>query len=571
VRADLSHTPPVPARLVEASELERHRLALRGSGQVLYDWTLADDRVTWGDGYGDVLGLGADQVPATGTAFAKHQRAEGRILRASVLQAKRGRDDIHLEYEFHAGPGRWIWVEERGTILRDSSGTPQRVVGTLRRCCERKLWEARLDYLSAYDEATGHLNRVRLREALDRVLMNARHTRKPGAFLSTRIDDLAVVNETYGYDVADEVIVAVGRALAAECIDGDVIGRLAGNKFGIILTDCPEDRLNERAQAFIRAVRDHMIETVSGRLRATVTIGCVPLPGAARTSRDAMARAEEALERAKRRGRNAVFFYEPSAERESERKRVVSVADQIVHAISDHRIKLAYQPIVRACDREVELWECLVRMENAEGALMNAGEFIPVAEQLGLIRLIDQRVLELAVASLESRGDLRLALNVSAFTATDPASREAFLGYLNDHKAVAPRLTVEITETLAIEDIEKSDTFIEGVRAAGAHTAIDDFGAGYTSFRNLRRLDLDMVKIDGAFIKGLEEEPENQIFVRMLIDLAKTLGLRTVAEWVSSESEIKLLQEYGVDLLQGFHLGAPETGTPWAKTPGSAD
>jgi EAL domain-containing protein (putative c-di-GMP-specific phosphodiesterase class I) len=150
-------------------------------------------------------------------------------------------------------------------------------------------------------------------------------------------------------------------------------------------------------------------------------------------------------------------------------------------------------------------------------------------------------------------------------TASDRPSLEAFVSYIEAHKEVAPRLIVELTETAALIDIEESMRFVSRIRTLGARVAIDDFGAGYTSFRNLQSLRVDMVKVDGTFVKDLADSRDNQIFVSTLVNLAKNFNLSTVAEWVGSERECDILRGYGVDYFQGIHYGAPSIAEPWDK------
>jgi EAL domain-containing protein (putative c-di-GMP-specific phosphodiesterase class I) len=172
-------------------------------------------------------------------------------------------------------------------------------------------------------------------------------------------------------------------------------------------------------------------------------------------------------------------------------------------------------------------------------------------------------VLELTVEALSKHRGARLSLNVSGMTASDRPTLEAFVAYIESHADVAPRLIVELTETAALIDIEESMRFVSRVRALGAKVAIDDFGAGYTSFRNLQSLNVDMVKVDGSFVKGLADSRDNQIFVRTLVDLAKNFKLETVAEWVADAREADILRAFDVDYLQGFYYGKPDTKEPW--------
>jgi EAL domain-containing protein (putative c-di-GMP-specific phosphodiesterase class I) len=219
---------------------------------------------------------------------------------------------------------------------------------------------------------------------------------------------------------------------------------------------------------------------------------------------------------------------------------------------------LALQPIVTSRSREPELYECLLRMKRLDGSIASASEFIHIAEQFGLAKLIDHRVLELAIDLLRSIPKIKLALNVSAATATDAqwlSSLEAFTG---KERALTERLTIEITETAAISDLAETVKFVSALKALGCRVALDDFGAGYTSFRSLRLLGVDMVKIDGSFIENVATHAEDEMFVRTLIDLARNFGVVTVGEWVGDERTAKLLERAGVAYMQGYFFGAPE-------------
>jgi EAL domain-containing protein (putative c-di-GMP-specific phosphodiesterase class I) len=194
-----------------------------------------------------------------------------------------------------------------------------------------------------------------------------------------------------------------------------------------------------------------------------------------------------------------------------------------------------------------------------------AGEFIPAAETLGLVRLVDRRALEMAVAQLYAHKDIRLSINVSGTTAGDQSWLQSFIAYVRENREVAMRMTVELTETAALQAFEENARFVTRLRDTGCRVAIDDFGAGYTSFRNLHNLRVDMVKIDGIYVQNLSRSPDNQLFVRTLVELAKNFQLETVAEWVGSEEDAQLLASYGVDYFQGFYFGEPDVSPAWTN------
>jgi EAL domain-containing protein (putative c-di-GMP-specific phosphodiesterase class I) len=314
-------------------------------------------------------------------------------------------------------------------------------------------------------------------------------------------------------------------------------------------------------------VRGEVIATRSGTVSATVSVGAVWLPAGAASSQEAMLRAEEALDNARQAGRDGFAVYVKSPQRETARLRLMGIADEVVAALNDNRLVFAYQPIVTAKTRTTTHYECLLRMVRPDGTIAAAGQFIPAAEQLGLVRLVDRHALEMTVAQLYLNPNVTLAVNVSGTTATDPSWLQSFLNYVRSNRQVASRIIVELTETAALHAFEESTQFISSLRELGCRVAIDDFGAGFTSFRNLQMLHVDMVKIDGAYVRGLASSPDNQIFVRTLVELARNFNLKTVAEWVGSEEEALLLEKFGVDYFQGFYFGEPIIAPDWVNEP----
>ena len=208
-------------------------------------------------------------------------------------------------------------------------------------------------------------------------------------------------------------------------------------------------------------------------------------------------------------------------------------------------------------------------MEQDDGQFLLAPDIVPVAEKLGLIRLVDHRVLELVVAELAASPDVQLSLNISPDTTMDPDWWASIESLMRAHPGVAERLIVEITETVAIQDIDDLRGFVTRLKSLGSRIAIDDFGAGYTSFQNLRKLGVDIVKIDGAFVQNIARSADDRAFVQTLIDLARRLEIKTVAEWVQDEQSAAMLRDWGCDYIQGRLIGLASSRRPWSM-PGQA-
>jgi diguanylate cyclase (GGDEF)-like protein len=549
---------------LSASEhVERLRFSLLAAHAVGFDWTMADDRIVW-DGAIDILPYHADALRlARGASFTAWMSPESRAKLVGLIDT-RGPQDTPFELDLEAASAMGsIWLTLVGLRTARPDGRTERLTGLMRVTTEQQREMQRLNYLATRDELTGHLNRNSLRAELTQAIDRARAEDRHCAFLVAAIDRLAMINDGYGFDAGDEVIVAVGERLARTLRSSDIIGRTAGNKFGVILRNCKEREVSVVAERLQAAVRGQVIDTRCGQVSATSSVGAVWLPSTAGTSQEAMLRAEEALDRARSSGRDGFHAYEKSPQREGARLRMMAIADDVVAALNDDRLVLAYQPIIHATDRSVFKYECLLRMRRPDGTIVSAGYFVPAAEQLGIVSLIDRRALEIAVDTLQKNPDVHLGVNVSGTAAGNPAWLNTFVDYVRAHGAVAPRLNIELTETAALDHFEENAQFVSQLRDLGCTVAIDDFGAGYTSFRNLQMLHIDMVKIDGAYVKGLTGSPENQVFVRTLVGLAKSFNLKVVAEWVESEEDARLLEAMGVDYFQGFFFGEPEVDPGW--------
>ena len=553
------------ASLLVVQEAERLQLAISSAGLVAFHWTVADDRIIW-DGACDSL---PPQIQPGKKSLGRDLLAvlsnEARQSFDALLDSRvREITPFEIDAEF-ASPMGSVWYLMIGSRIPDADGATERLVGLMREITERKHEEHRLDYLATRDELTGQLNRNSLRAELAEAIASAQKEEHNCAFLVAAIDRLAIINDSYGFDAADEVILAVGERLARTLRHSDVIGRTAGNKFGVILKNCTEPDIEIVAERLRDIVRSEMVDTRSGRVAVTSSVGAVWLPAVAATSQEAMLRAEEALDKARSTGRDGFVIYKRSELHEGARLRMMNVADEIAAALKEDRLVFAYQPIVDAVSRKPIEYECLLRMLRPDGSIVGAAQFIPAAEQLGLVRLVDRHALEMAVAALHDHPEINLSVNVSGTTAHDSAFLKSFVEYVRSNSEIANRLVVELTETAALQHFEENAQFVSRLREMGCRVAIDDFGAGYTSFRNLQMLRVDTVKIDGSYIAALSTSPENQIFVRTLVHLAKNFNLKTTAEWVGSEAEAKMLESFGVDHFQGFFFGEPSLTPEWKQ------
>ena len=536
-------------------------LPAESSLQTMFEFDPAGGRLNWSDedAAARILGVARDAVAKTGEAF--DALIDGAPSPERVAAFAGEAQSYACEYRLLRKGDETHWVEERGGWI--GAGASRRLISVIRSIEGQKLRERQLSWLATNDELTGLLNRAHLRKLLDEKISTLREGDSTGAYLLAGVDDLGAINADFGFEEADKVIVAVAERLADVLGPDDRIGRVAGTKFGVIVDDCDADHLRHVCVRLLNAVRENVIETRNGAIAASISLGAVHLPEQAEASNVAMTRAEAALDEAKRLGKSSWAAFSEKTDTVSMRRRNSHMSDVILTALNERRIRLAFQPIVSDLGEAPRKFECLIRMRGEDGQEIPAPEFIPAAERLGLVHLLDRRVLELATNTLSVCPDIHLNVNISMETVKDFVWAEGYISLLRANERLASRITVELTETQVIDAIDASIEFVSEIKKLGCSFGIDDFGAGYTSFRNLKAMDIDILKIDGSFVTGVSSSRENQLFVRTLLDLARNFGMQTVAEWVDNEADAMLLKGLGVDYLQGFLIGKPEVNPAW--------
>ncbi len=548
-------------------------LAVAAAGEATYHWNIGTDSLHWSPSADMILNRAAASL-GSGKRFAALLHPDNLTSRYDAVINSTGEDTgegvaYHIEYQLRGDAEAGLpatWVEDRGRWFADDNGRPREAVGLVRPIDERHNRDQMLSTLSHTDPLTGMMNRSRLDEALEEAIGEAKANESDCAFAVAAIRNLDVVNDAYGFEVADEVIAALAERLRAVMRTGDGIARYSGSKFGIILNQCTAADMPVAIERFLNVARDSVIETSRGPVWALLSVGAVLLPEHAEDSAGARALAEESLSAALRMSSDSHVIHQPSEKITTARMVNARCAAEIVECLRSNKFHLAFQPLVDAATGKVACHEALLRMRDGSGEVVTAGHLVPVAERLGLIRLVDRAVVQLAIETLHRHDDACLSINLSATTANDPRWNTQIIEMIEMAGDIAQRLTVEITETTALTDLTSALAFLERLRSTGCCVAIDDFGAGFTSFRNLRDLPIDVIKLDGSYCRNLAKDSENVYFARTLIEMAHHFGIRTVAEWVETETDAEILRSLGVDFLQGNHMGVPDTESPWQET-----
>jgi len=563
------HNGEAPAGQIERRDggaFDPHSI-LSSVGDAVYSWDIESDRMTWSQNASDILGVADIAQISSGSGFAvATDAASPTSLRRTIFECQREDKGTGVSYAarylFNPAPGRRVWVEDKGRWFADAAGKPWLAHGVVRVVASASEVESQIASTYQVDPATGALTRADFSNVLGETLERLRKDKRSLVVLNFSIEGMAGHNKAYGYNVGDELIAGIAKRLRASIRKVDALGRFAGNKLIAMLAPSLPEEVEHTAMRLANLVRETPVTTSAGAISATVRVGAVVAPRDAHDVSDILMAAEDALAEAKEQPNGVFALYSKDPNRVRSRQENASQTDEVLTALNDRRIQLAFQPITHARTGEVAMYESLVRMRTPEGDIIGAGAVVPVAEKLGFVHMIDHRVMELALETLRERPDVRLTFNAGSDSVLHPEWLNSFKAMLGPAQDVAPRLVVEITETSLIEDLDAATRTIQAIKALGAKVAIDDFGAGHTSFRNMRTLPVDILKIDGAFIKNLTQSSDDRFFVRTLLQLAHHLKIEVVAEWVQDAEAAKLLAEWGVAYLQGDFVGKPMNQLP---------
>ena len=381
------------------------------------------------------------------------------------------------------------------------------------------------------------------------------------------VDGMREFVRAYGYDAGAELALALGRRLAALLPEDAAFARLAGAKFGAVMVGQTAESFRALAETIGAELREASFDVGFGPVSMTLSIGAAFARPEALATPEPFDAALAALDEATGEGEAGLFIAGPDDEPPLLSPSAMRAgARAVMRALEQDRVAIAFQPVVTSADPDrIAFRECLARVLDDDGRWIAAGMFLPKIERLDLVRALDRRVLALALASLEAHPTERLSVNVSVRTMRD----RGWLRDLQEATARTPgvveRLIVELTESSAVTDPERTLAFLDEIRALGVAIALDDFGAGYSSFRLLRDFRPDWVKIDGGFVKGVAEDPDNKLFVDTLVGIARNFDMATVAEFVETEAEAETLRALGVDCLQGYRYGRPVIAPDWTQ------
>lgn len=544
----------------EALRLSEQRLALAldSGNDGLWDWCVRSGRVAFSQHWFGMLGYAEGELEPHIRTWERliHPEDTKGALRCLTQHVARQTAHFECEYRLRTKGRGYLWTLARGTVVEhDANGRPLRMVGTHIDLTRRKEIEQQVAHIAAHDALTNLPNRALFRDRLSCELANAERHGGSVAVLACDLDRFKAVNDTLGHPAGHALLRTIADRLHAIVRDGETVARLGGDEFEIILPRSIDPQAASlAAQRVIEAVGQPVdLDGTVASVGASIGLALGPQDG---TDADTLFKnADIALYRAKGAGRNTYSFYEPGMGAVVATR--IRLERDLGEAARCGEFVLLYQPILNLASGEVGGFEALLRWQHPTRGTVSPAEFIPVAEETGLI--VDLGAWALQEACRQAAGwpnALRVAVNVSAVQFQRPGLEEAVVGALAASGLAAQRLELEITESVLMQDVEVAVARLHRLRALGVRTALDDFGTGYSPLSYLRRFPFDRIKIDRSFIKEIAG-PDTATIVRAIVSIGGQLGTSVTAEGVETEEQLVRVRQEGCTKVQGFLYGQP--------------
>ncbi|WP_186386960.1 EAL domain-containing protein [Stappia sp. TSB10P1A] len=546
------------------SDVERRALALTGSGDIIWDWDVDRDRISTGNEVEDLLGLkhGLLEGPARDWLDVLHpqDRDTFRSTLDAVIDQRRGR--ISQAFRLRADDGHFRWFRLRARPIVGSDGEVIRCVGTLLDITDQKVTEERLLHDAVHDNLTGLPNRELFMDRLQAAIARSRAEKlgRPSVLI-VDLDRFKQVNDSIGLSAGDSILLTIARRVSRQLKPQDSLSRLSGDTYALLLlSEQSADRIAAFADAVRRAVRSP-ITFGEREVFLTASVGIAIYEADGTSAAELMREADMAMHHAKRLGGDRVEVFRPTLQTGTRSR--AELEGDLRKALKTDGITVFYQPIVRLVDRSIAGFEVLARWNHPTRGAISPTEFIPIAEQSGLINELGLFVLDKGARQLaEWQESFRLPLPL--FASVNISSLQLLRhDLINDVKSVLSRsslapgtLKLELTESVVMANPEYSARMLERLRALGAGLSLDDFGTGYSSLSYLQRFRFDTIKVDQSFVRpnGRSARP---VILRSIIALGHDLGMQVVAEGAESESDSLELHQLGCEYAQGFLFGQP--------------
>ena len=488
---------------------------------------------------------------------------EDRDLRAQLQRDDtRGCGRVDAVLRNDEGGGFWASVAISRVLL---SGRSKLLMVASDISEQRQLTEL-LSHQASHDALTELYNRREFERRLHGALAATAVGTPLAVLLYIDLDQFKLINDTSGHLAGDQLLAQLAIVMRKQLGGTDMLARLGGDEFGVLVTDVADRAEAERIAERVRRCIDGYVFIWEQRsYTISASIGGVSIDRPGILVKDLLAQADTACYMAKELGRNRVHFYSERDDETVRRHSEMEWANRLRWAVDEHHLVLTYQeiwPLPLAAGGEPDI-EVLLRFREESGQLVVPGVFMPAAERYGLMPVVDRWVIETTLANFDrlhpSGGEVRMvAINLSGASVEDEELAGLIIELLHRYRVEPSRVCFEITETVAVRNLSQVVRFMEQLRAVGCRIALDDFGAGMSSFTYLKNLPLDIIKIDGSFVRDMLTDPVSHLMVRAVTDIGHRLGLEVVAEWVADAETVRALAALGVNRVQGFSLHRPE-------------
>ncbi len=520
----------------------------------------------------DIFGL--DPKDLLGRCFFDFEVDTAHVANRRFLSLLRRHGEVK-QYVTHlrskTGEDRWIGINARVTL--NDAKEMRGIRGTARDITEEQRARLHIEHLAMHDALTDLPNRHALQRMMERALKSSGSS--PGALLFLDIDHFKYVNDHFGHRTGDQIVTAVGGVLreAVQNENGEVY-RIGGDEFAIHLPETLRAKAVQIAERALTAIRHYRLKVAEGRIfsnvSASIGIGMYPFHGD--TVAALFANVDLSLYQAKDLGRNRYALFDPEVNALRNTHKRTHWAKKLRDALDQDRITLFAQAVVRLSDRHITHHEILLRIRDSNDTYIAPGNFLEIAESLGIVQEIDLCVITKVLAHIKQQGQadakVRYFVNVSGISMSSTAWTERFAAILAKSGVKPNQLVLEITETAALSQIDVTLKFIRRIKELGCRIALDDFGAGFSSFYYLKQFDVDYLKIDGNFIRNLASDTGSRLFVKALNDVAQGLKKQVIAEWVEDAEALEILVKMGTEYGQGYLFQKP--GLLENRLPGEA-
>jgi diguanylate cyclase (GGDEF)-like protein/PAS domain S-box-containing protein len=518
----------------------------------------------------EILGYSEDELRAIhmgALCLAEDIEAMRTITRAVI---EGSRTHATLERRYIRKDGRHVWCQTSIAGARDADGNVLYLIAQVENIDARKQHERQrealqreLEHRARHDSLTGLINRQSFEHTLEAIL-GSRADDRQHSLCFIDLDRFKILNDSAGHAAGDLLLRQLAQRLQKRVRSHDVLARLGGDEFGLLLPDCSSEDASRLCAQLIDSVNALHFSWEGSTFTLGASIGVVPFQAGHLSLNELMSRADVACYSAKNEGRNRVVIYAGDDSVAARNHQQIQIAASIREALEAGRFALYAQPIVplNTTLQQLRPIELLVRLRTREGQLLSPAAFIPAAERYGLMAAIDRWVIAHALLehghALASHRDVGISINLSGTSFNDPDFADYLRSVIRNSPFTPERICFEITETAMVNNIVQAAELVQLLKGMGCRVALDDFGSGLSSFNYLKNFAVDVVKIDGSFVRGLAGNRIDRAIVESINQIAHQLGARTVAEFVESAEVAAQLREIGVDYAQGYHYARPE-------------